>query len=133
MKHEYVECACGCGEHLLRFTWESDPNWPEVFVDVRLDHNYSFFKRLWAGIKYIFGHKSRYGQFDEVILDNEQVKQLRDFCNEWLEEHPWPYGEKASPEDELKWAKRTLEWQKKNLEEAEKKLADAEAAIKEEI
>ena len=53
MKHEYIECECGTPEHNLRFTW--DPEWEELFVEVFLSGHYGFFKRLWFGIKYIFG------------------------------------------------------------------------------
>ena len=87
MKHKYIECECETVNHILRFTHDDNPSWPEIFVDVHLNQHYGFFKRLWYGIKYIFGFKSKYGQFEEVLLGKEKVKELRDFCNEWLEKH----------------------------------------------
>jgi len=131
VKHEYIECYCDSEHHLLRFTWEDDPDWSEIYVNVHLNYYYGFWKRLWYGIKYIFGHKSSYGQFDCAGLDHKKVKQLRDFCNSWLEKHPWPYGEKATPEENLKWAKIIAEMQRKGLENAERKLKEAEALVEE--
>lgn len=87
MRHKYIECECGTVEHTLRFTHDDSPDWPEIYVDVHLGQHYGFFKRLWYGIKYIFGFKSVYGHFDESVLGEEKVKELRDFCNEWLEKH----------------------------------------------
>jgi hypothetical protein len=42
----------------------------------------SFLRRLRAGIAFILGHKSRYGEFNEVILDVEMVSRLKDFVAE---------------------------------------------------
>jgi hypothetical protein len=36
----------------------------------------SFYKRIWLGIKYIFGYTCRYGYFDEFILDPKDVDRM---------------------------------------------------------
>ncbi len=41
----------------------------------------SFWYRLKYGIKYIFGRKSRYGAWDEIIVTKQNVKVLEDFVN----------------------------------------------------
>ena len=49
----------------------------EVYVSVHLSTYHGFWKRLWHGLKYAFGHKSRYGAFDEVILRKEDADNLQ--------------------------------------------------------
>jgi len=85
MEIEYVECSCGGPEHTLRFVW--DKEWEEIYVDVFLS-NMSFLKRLWYGIKYIFGYKSKYGPFEESNLGYKEVNKLKDLCNRYLDSHP---------------------------------------------
>jgi hypothetical protein len=38
--------------------------------------NGPWYSRLVSGLKYIFGHKSRYGHFDEFILRAEDCDRL---------------------------------------------------------
>jgi len=122
MKHEYVECKCGTVEHVLRFTWDPDPDWDEICVDVHLQYHYGFFKRLWYGIKYILGFKSRYGQFDEAILSYEEVEKLRDICNKWLETHQ---KKPSTLEEKLMTARLVEKMYERKLEEARQKREEA--------
>jgi hypothetical protein len=48
----------------------------DVIIGVSLKEEESFFKRLWKGIKYIFGHKSNYGYTDEFEIHAQQAKHL---------------------------------------------------------
>ena len=114
MRRKYVECQCGTVEHTLRFTWDDDPDWPEVYVDVHLGYHYGIFKRIWYGLKYIFGFKSRYGQFDEAILGHKEVTQIKELCDEWLETHP------KEKEDKLRIAKVRVRMAQRELEKLEK-------------
>jgi len=93
---EYLECSCTSAEHLLRFTFDDgsgDDCCPEIYVDVQLNHFRGFWKRLWLGIKYIFGYECRYGHWDESLLLGDQVRQLRTMCDKHLE--MWDKWEKA--------------------------------------
>lgn len=68
-------CECSSCEHQLIVSWNKDED--EVYVEMHLaDHN-NFWKRLWHGLKYAFGHKCRYGAFDEVILRKEDADNLQ--------------------------------------------------------
>jgi hypothetical protein len=42
---------------------------------------YGFWRRFVAGMKYIFGYKCRYGQWDEFIFKPEHSEQLREFSD----------------------------------------------------
>lgn len=122
MKHEYIECTCSCSEHTLRFTWDLDPECPEIYVSVFLNPYHGFYRRLWLGLKYIFGFSTcAYGHFDEVILMHDQLEQLKDLCERFLCTH---IKAPASPEEKVRVAKLVVALRKKALEQAEKKLND---------
>lgn len=79
---EYFECICDSSEHVFRLAWfDDEPD--EVYVDTPLI-NGSFWHRLTAGVRYIFGHKSRYGHFDEFVLNPQRVRTMRDSLNKFL-------------------------------------------------
>ena len=68
-----VICECGSSEHqLIIKTFDDDE---DVYVDVHLV-SYSFWKRVKYAFKYIFGYKSKYGAFDEIIINKQEFKQL---------------------------------------------------------
>jgi len=65
-------CSCGSNEHF--FVLQRFPDEEEVYLSIYLSP-LSFPKRVLNAIKYIFGYKSMYGHFSEILLD--QVSQLR--------------------------------------------------------
>ena len=68
-------CDCGSLEHQVVFRWNVDDN--EVYMHVHLFDYKRFFRRLWHGLKYAFGHRSKYGEFNEVILRKEDADNLQ--------------------------------------------------------
>ena len=68
-------CDCSSEEHQLIVRWDNDDR--EVYVSVHLANYMGFWKRLWHAVKYVFGYKSRYGAFDEVILRKEDADNLQ--------------------------------------------------------
>lgn len=120
MKYEYIECCCGCDAHTIRFTWDPDPEFPEIYMSIFLYPFYSFWKRLWLAIKYIFGRTtSKYGHFDETILVYEQIERLKDLCDRFLLSH---IKKPISIEDKIQVAKMIVAMRKKALERAEAQL-----------
>lgn len=57
--------------------WLPDPdkNDRNIYIHFHLPTQ-PFWKRLKHGIKYIFGYKSKFGDFDEIILDQRHYRQL---------------------------------------------------------
>jgi hypothetical protein len=49
-----------------------------VTVQVHLVTYRDFFKRFWLGLKYAFGYKSKYGDWDEIVLDETHIEQLEE-------------------------------------------------------
>lgn len=82
MERRIFICMCNNLEHQVAFWYDEEENL--LYIEPRLVTHRNFFKRLWVGLKYTFGYKSRFGEFDEVILDLENQKKLRDMLNELI-------------------------------------------------
>ena len=72
----YVQCDCQAPEHLLQF--DRDEDYVYVYVLLTTD---GFFSRAWKALKYVFGYKSRYGHFDEILLNKQTQKELVDYLS----------------------------------------------------
>ena len=68
-------CECSSCEHQLIVRWDNIDN--NVYVNVHLANNMTVFKRIWHSLKYIFGYRSKYGDFDEIILRKEDANNLQ--------------------------------------------------------
>lgn len=75
MKTEYFDCLCDSPEHTVRFALDDDK---ELYIEVQLGSFRSFYKRVWAAIKYICGWQCRYGHWDVFILNPKDKKRLID-------------------------------------------------------
>lgn len=78
MKNELFLCECNSIEHQLTFSYDEEEC--EVFVSIHLVPD-TFWKRVKNGIKYIFGHRSIYGDFDEFILKRKDADRLQEIVN----------------------------------------------------
>ena len=77
---ELIICSCHSPEHQMIFrTIDGDD---DVYITIHLC-KLPFFKRLWHGVKYIFGYTSKYGDFDEIIISPEKVNKLEKVVK-WL-------------------------------------------------
>ena len=76
-------CDCSSREHQIII--EHDNEYNLTYCHIHLVKN-GFWRRLKAGLKYIFGYKCRYGQWDEFILKPEHANQLREL-SELLSKH----------------------------------------------
>lgn len=76
----WLTCDCNDVEHQAVFRYWLDDEFPTLTLEVHLVR-YGFFIRLVAGIKYIFGYKSRFGSFDEILVNCRDAKELRDFLD----------------------------------------------------
>lgn len=77
MKDLFV-CACYNVEHQIIFS--HDPEWDEIYVSIHLRPD-NFFKRIKNAVKYIFGHRSRYGDFDEFVFKKDDIERLKTLLN----------------------------------------------------
>jgi hypothetical protein len=75
MEKELIICECHNTEHQMVFIYDQDENYPMVYVHYHLNKR-PLWKRVKYGIKYIFGRQSRYGAFDEIILNPEDAPKF---------------------------------------------------------
>lgn len=71
-------CECHNLEHQICVFKDEDDD--VAYVSIHLVPG-TFFERLKNGIKYIFGHRSRYGDFDEFLFKKEHGDFLIDLGN----------------------------------------------------
>ena len=100
-------CACHSLEHQVLFGYDPEEvsdDWVELWIEIHLSSLISLPEnrvgqwlvwnlpvrlvecafRIWRGAKYILGHRSRFGHWDEICLTPGQVKELRDFLDGFL-------------------------------------------------
>ena len=82
METHWFDCSCFTPEHSFRFTHDPDDN--ELYLDVHLT-NAGFWNRLVQGIKFIFGHRSRYGEHASISIHDKDMDRLQDLLNRWKE------------------------------------------------
>ena len=70
-------CDCHSLEH--QFTFWYDDEYNRVYFEPHLYQGGNWFQRTWGRIKYLFGHKSRYGAFDEVVINSEDAPKIIKF------------------------------------------------------
>lgn len=77
MKSEHwVVCECGSLEHFMQISYE--PQLDDcVFVTIHLSE-LPFWKRVKLAFLYVLGRKSKYGNFEEIILNKKQLKKVID-------------------------------------------------------
>lgn len=73
---EIIICKCSSTEHQIHFGWWDEDEDGDVYMSVLLNPEYKWWKRIVLAVKYIFGYKCKYGQFDEVILDKKDIPKL---------------------------------------------------------
>lgn len=74
-KTEVLRCLCSNNEHILIVDKFSDD--PIIYIHVHLTPH-KWYKRIWKGIKYIFGHQSNYGEFQEILTTKQELQNLID-------------------------------------------------------
>ena len=70
---EFYQCACHSEEHLIKVYIDLETNQAHLIVALK---KFGFFKRLIQGIKYLFGHESDFGHFDDFIFNAEDIPQF---------------------------------------------------------
>ncbi len=79
MERKTIICECNSLEHQVTFWYDKEQD--ELYCEPHLTTHKNFFKRLRCGLKYAFGYKSKYGDWDSTIFKKEDLKKLRDYLN----------------------------------------------------
>lgn len=75
MDIEVLICQCNSLEHQVTFSWFGNYEGGDVYMEVHLKP-FGLWQRIKNGIRYIFGHRSKYGDFDDMILKKEDAWKL---------------------------------------------------------
>lgn len=78
MKRTLFVCRCYSIEH--SFVVSSDED--DVFIEVHLSA-LPFWRRVRNAVSYVLGKKSKWGDFEEILLSPEQALDLGDKLVEW--------------------------------------------------
>ena len=78
MKRTLYTCRCGSLEHM--FVVSADDQ--DLFLEIHLAPA-PFFERVLHAIRHVFGYRSKWGDFDEVLLEPEQALLLGDQLVNW--------------------------------------------------
>ena len=69
-------------DHMFVLTYYPEGEPPELILSIHLNPHRPWYNRIWRAITYIFGVRSKYGDFDEVLLDDrKKVRELGEFVN----------------------------------------------------
>ena len=90
MERDFYLCTCESPEHQFivdGFIDElGDKKYKEVTITPYLFKYQSIFSRTIAAIKYVFGHRTKYGHWDSICLNEEQARRLVNSINKFLDE-----------------------------------------------
>lgn len=78
LKRTLFVCRCYSIEHSFIVSADDE----DLFIEVHLAA-LPFRKRLWNAIRYVLGKKSKWGDFEEILLSPEQTLDLGDKLVEW--------------------------------------------------
>ena len=73
---ELFVCRCSDIEHQISMAYEVDDEIKDVYCYIHLVR-LPFWERVKNGIKYIFGYKSKYGDFEEFIFNPKDADALQ--------------------------------------------------------
>ena len=79
MEQQIMICKCHSLEHQVIFLYDEEDD--ELYCELHLTTYRNFFKRLWCGLKYAFGYKSRFGDWDGMIFKKEDLEKLRAYLD----------------------------------------------------
>ena len=83
MDDHFIRCSCGACEHQAIIA--ADPDDGLLFVEFHLVTWQNILRRWWVAVRYVFGHRSRFGAWDELVIDRGQVEALRDYLDAFLD------------------------------------------------
>tara|TARA_R110000796_G_scaffold134681_1_gene250465 strand:- start:3625 stop:3915 length:291 start_codon:yes stop_codon:yes gene_type:complete len=71
---EIFICSCHSLEHQYGFWYDEEDN--EVYFEPHLCNSGTWYTRFWSRLKYVFGVKTRFGAWDEIIIKPEDAKEI---------------------------------------------------------
>lgn len=82
---EIILRCSNCNKSHIGFMsyWKDEPK--DTFeLSFALNIYFGFFRRCWEAIKYIFCNGKNLSHFDTILLDEDDLYDVRDFVNEYI-------------------------------------------------
>lgn len=79
---EVFICECSSTEHQLVMCYipgDDECDSDMLQFQMHLQPTYGFWKRTWAAIRYIFGYRSRFGNWDDFLVDPKDCDKIIDY------------------------------------------------------
>ena len=79
-------CDCGDLEHLLVFQYFPGDEDAVMFVSSHLNPARRWWSRVWTVVKFMFGWRSTFGEYDELVVQSDALERLILFLSAALEQ-----------------------------------------------
>ena len=80
-KQYIISCSCSAQEHQLGISWFPGDRDGEVYFHYHLTQR-PLLERIKQAIWHLFGYRSKYGNFDEIIIYSTDIEKLRSILAE---------------------------------------------------
>ena len=74
---ELFICTCNDTEHQIIMSYFKDTEFPYVYCSIHLVPERNILKRIRNAVRYIFGHRCAYGDFEEFIFKPEDAGRIQ--------------------------------------------------------
>jgi hypothetical protein len=76
----------------MQMQYWTDDDLPEamIYIWYHLSPEHNLLRRWWNAVRYLFGYRSRYGDFGEVCLDLDEARVMWDFLTGFVENYEEP-------------------------------------------
>lgn len=82
-KRNIFICDCHSLEHQFSFWYDEEVN--QIYFEPHLYNSGPWYNRFWYRLKYVFGNKSRFGAWDEFIINPDDAKKIVEYLNNMVE------------------------------------------------
>lgn len=88
--------VCDCEDISHQFSLNVDTHmyfpkpkdmYQECWIEVMLNPLNSFWRRLWVAFLYVFGRRSKYGDWDVVMIKKEDASKMKDLLDKFLKDN----------------------------------------------
>ena len=92
IEDKYLMCDCHYPSHIIRIEldeYRQNDQLLDISLSIQplLNPEQSFFKRIWNAICYIFGHNSKFGHFEDIIISGEKVQEIINFLENYQKKY----------------------------------------------
>lgn len=86
METKLVLCDCGSAEHqlILSYCDDEEPEFQMMYVQIHLTTYKNIVKRILRAVRYVFGYKSKYGDWDEIVVSPQTAVDVIAFIERFI-------------------------------------------------